>query len=278
MKKIAVLLTVFNRKQQTLFCLEQLFKQYIPAEYGINVYLTDDGCTDGTAQAVFEKFPRKVNVIEGSGNLYWNRGMWTAWNSAINDGHYDYFLWLNDDTNLFEDAIANLINVSVAQNDKAIVVGATVDTLTHTCQTYGGRIGDNLIPCDGKNVECEHFNGNIVLVPEYVYSILGNLDYNLVHALGDYDYGWRARKKGIRIVQCGSVLGACDTHTHIDKWCDPSVPFSERWIYLHRPNGMPPSIIYYITRKHKGIVPALFTTIKVYLHCIFPRLWKKCIK
>ena len=52
MKTIAVLLTVFNRREKTIECLKNLFAQDIPAEYSIMVYLTDDGCTDGTPEAV----------------------------------------------------------------------------------------------------------------------------------------------------------------------------------------------------------------------------------
>lgn len=81
MKLIAVLLTVHNRKEKTLCCLQNLFKQKIPNGYQIEVYLTDDGCTDGTPEAVHEQFPA-VHIIKGDGSLFWNRGMYTAWDTA----------------------------------------------------------------------------------------------------------------------------------------------------------------------------------------------------
>ena len=47
MKTIAVLLTVFNRKEKTIQCLKRLYN-ILPLEgYLVDVYLTDDGCTDG---------------------------------------------------------------------------------------------------------------------------------------------------------------------------------------------------------------------------------------
>ena len=104
--RIAVLLTVFNRKKQTILCLDSLFRQEIPEDYSISVFLTDDGCTDGTTQAVLQQFPSKVNIIQGDGNLFWNRGMWTAWNIAAKEYDYDFYLWLNDDTVLKEGALA----------------------------------------------------------------------------------------------------------------------------------------------------------------------------
>lgn len=73
-KRIAVLLTVFNRRETTLTCLESLFSGSVPEGYSIEVYLTDDGCTDGTTDAVRERFP-DVRIVAGDGSLYWNRGM-----------------------------------------------------------------------------------------------------------------------------------------------------------------------------------------------------------
>lgn len=74
MKRIAVLLTVFNRKEQTLLCLQRLQDQPSPEEFKIVTYLTNDGCTDGTPEAVRREFP-DVHIINGDGNLFWNRGI-----------------------------------------------------------------------------------------------------------------------------------------------------------------------------------------------------------
>jgi GT2 family glycosyltransferase len=71
---IAVLLTCHNRKEKTLSCLTALFNCIVPDGYGFNVFLVDDACTDGTAEAIKEKFPQ-VNIIQETGNLCWNREM-----------------------------------------------------------------------------------------------------------------------------------------------------------------------------------------------------------
>ena len=73
MKSIAVLLTVFNRKEKTLQCLGNLYKQLPIQGYSVDIYLTNDGCTDGTPEAIAQKFP-EVNIIHSKGNLFWNRG------------------------------------------------------------------------------------------------------------------------------------------------------------------------------------------------------------
>lgn len=274
MKLIAALLTVFNRKEQTLLCLEKLFEQVIPKGYELHVYLTDDGSTDGTTTAIMEQFPNKVNILQGDGSLYWNRGMWNSWNRAVQENEYDFYLWLNDDTVLFERALVTLLQTSEHYSHEAITVGATVDTKTHQVLTYGGRTKSGKIAfCNSSDVEVDYFNGNIVLVPNSVYKVLGNLDYYFTHSKGDFDYGLRARKANICMIQCGMPLGECDAHINIDKWCDPIVPFNDRWKMLRRPNGMPPNETFYLNRKHYGLRSAIQAYITIHLRCFFPRLW-----
>lgn len=48
MKSIAVLLTVFNRKEKTLHALQNLFAQQLPEGVALEKYVVDDGCTHGT--------------------------------------------------------------------------------------------------------------------------------------------------------------------------------------------------------------------------------------
>ncbi len=271
MKTIAVLLTVFNRKETTLRCLDNLFKQEIPQGYSLDVFLTNDGCTDGTPEAVREGFPQ-VNVIEGNGNLFWNRGMWTAWNAAAKTKEYDFYFWLNDDTFLYKGAVSKLLESSQNHENKAIIVGACQDTATRSKITYGGYDKQGLVIPSGCDAEVLCINGNIVLVPKYVFKILGNLDYYYTHSKGDFDYSIRARRAGVKMYQVGVPLGACDLHPRLDKWCDPQIPFRERWKMLHKPNGMPPKEIFHL-EKQTSIIKALFHFVTVYTRCFIPSLW-----
>lgn len=272
MKYIAVLLTVYNRKEKTLQCLERLYVQLPLEGYHVDVYLTDDGCTDGTPNAVAAQFSQ-VNVIHANGDLFWNRGMWTAWNEAAKSKDYDYYLWLNDDTFVFDDMLVTLLDTACKTKDKAIIVGATEAT-DHSRITYGGRRHDGTIPNpDGQLVPVSYFNGNIVLVPQAVYHVLGNLDYYFTHSKGDFDYGVRAQQAGIDIFQAGKVLGLCDAHPTLDKWCNPAVPFMQRWKMLHRPNGMPPKETFHLEKRHFGLLKASFHYFTIYVRCLIPVLW-----
>lgn len=271
--RIAVLLTVFNRKVTTLSCLNNLTKQTGLENVRLDVYLTDDGCTDGTPEAVREQYP-EAHIIKGDGTLYWNRGMIAAWTEA-EKGDYDYYLLLNDDTILNPDALSRFIVTSNTHVDKAIIVGSCHSSDDITIQTYGARDKNfNLIHPDlAGNVKPVTFNANAVLIPRYVYQKLGTLDPIFHHSLGDFDYGLRAYKIGIEMVVSPGFIGECDTHPTIDKWADPTKSLSERWSHFMSPTGANPFEFFKFKRRHKGIVAACLTFCSNFVHVLFPSIW-----
>lgn len=274
MASIAVLITVFNRKETTLQCLQALRAQELSSEHTVTVYLTNDGCTDGTPEVVRKEHP-EVKVIDGDGTLFWNRGMNTAWAAAAKEKDYDFYLWMNDDTVVYPQMVSRLIEASASKGDKAIIVGAT-QSHDHHHQTYGGRLQKKgFLKLDGTLARVDYFNGNIVLVPKAVYMSLGNLDNYFSHRFGDYDYGLRARKARIEIWQVGEFLGECDEHPTLDKWCNPDVPFSQRWQMLWQPNGMPPHEVFHLEKRHLNVFTAAFHYCTTILHCCFPNYWKR---
>lgn len=271
MRSIAIIITVYNRRKQTIRCLKNLVSLQGINAFMFDVFITDGGSNDGTVEEVKKHFPEvDIEVREG---LFWNRGMYRSWERASNKKEYEYYLWLNDDVTLYDDCIQTLLAASVENSDKSIIVGATVDTVTKTKLTYGGRIeGRGIAPIDGNLVKVDHFNGNIVLVPSYVFERLGNLDYYYTHSKGDFDYGIRAKKAGIEVYQCGKALGECDVHPRIDKWCDPEVPLSQRLKMLYRPNGMPPHETFHLERQ-TNLIKAIFHYFTVHIRCVFPQIW-----
>ncbi len=275
MQTIAVLLTCFNRKEKTLKCLECLYAQLPVAGHEVDVYLTDDGCTDGTPDAVRTQFP-KVHIIEGDGNLYWNRGMHAAWTRAAETKDYDFYFWLNDDTMAYPDMLRTLLDTSGAFGDRCIVAGSTCSPHDPSRITYGGRTdkGTLLYPAD-RPLECDYFNGNIVLFPRYVYRKAGMNDPVFRHALGDFDYGLRAKKSGIRSIVAPGILGECEAHDSLPAWCDPRQPFIKRWKSFRSPLGHNPKEFFIYACRHQGFALACFHYFTNHLRVVFPKLWKK---
>lgn len=270
-------MTVFNRKDTTIRCLSDLeLQDYDKKNIHLDIYLTDDGCTDGTPEMVREKFPY-VNIIKGNGNLYWNRGMYYAWCSAAKKD-YDFYIWLNDDTFLYKDAIARLFNESENFKHEAIVVGSTCEVGNPTKITYGGWQNSKLHTDLSKHQKCDTINGNIVLIPKSVYAILGTNDPYFRHAAGDTDYGLRAKENGVPVYTGIGIFGECNLHEHAVVWMDPSNPFKKRWRNFLSPTGNNPFEFFYFKRKHFGILPACFIFITNWVHFFFPWFWPNSYK
>lgn len=203
--RISVLITSYNRRDLTLRCLKSIFNSS-SGNVEIEVYLVIDGSDDGTAERVRMLFPQ-VRIISGSGNLYWNGGMMLAWQCAIGR-HTDFYLWLNDDTELKLNAIEKLI-LSYRSNEKCspktIVVGRTVSVDGRT--TYGGYVRNSRLSrlsfrhLRDDETSCVTFNGNCVLIPACATDDIGLLCGGFTHAFGDNDYGLRATRAGYRIIE-----------------------------------------------------------------------------
>jgi GT2 family glycosyltransferase len=270
---IAVLITVHNRKEQTLKCLDALFSCILPDEYKLDVFLVDDGSTDGTSNAIKERF-LQVNIIQGTGNLFWNRGMYLAWETAVKANDYDYYLWLNDDTYLYPNAITELIYACITTNNNALIC-STLQSAISGKATYGGlRKGCLLVP-NGKLQECETINGNCVLVPRDIYQKAGNLDYVFRHAIGDLDYGYRVGKAGFRLYIMPNYLGTCEKHSSRPKWCLKSTPLRKRIKSLYSPLGYAEPIPFFIYEKrHFGLFIAIKHFISLHIRILCPQLRK----
>lgn len=271
MNKIAVLLTVHNRKSKTLSCLDSLFKAKLPAGYVFDVYLTDDGCTDGTPEAIRELFPY-VNIIKGDGNLYWNRGMYTAWKEAAKC-KYDFYLWLNDDIEFFTNFLELIIDTSQTYNNLEIIVGATKSKQTGEF-TYGGRyIDGSAIEPNNKCHMVDMANGNCLLIPSYVFNKIGLMDSFYKHDKGDSDYSLMAKKNNIKIIQAFEYIGYCERHTKIPVWLDTNISLFQRLKYMHGVFGAQPKEVFYFENKHFGLIKAIKKIISNYCRCICPTLW-----
>lgn len=272
MQSIAVLLTVYNRKIKTLNCLHNLFSQLPLEGYQVDVYLTNDGCTDGTPEAICQQFPQ-VHIIHGNGNLFWNRGMYIAWQeAALKD--YDFYLWLNDDTILLPNALKTLLINSNSKQNQAIIVAANRATKEEKV-TYSGHNKNGMIAPNGTLQHCDTFNGNCVLIPRYVYQKLGNLDWKFRHAIGDLDYGYRAKKIGISIYVSSEYLGVCDNNPQLPAWTRKEISLIKRIKNLYSPLGYAePISFFYFEKRHFGLITAIKHFISIHIRVLFPQLWK----
>ena len=122
--RVAILITSHNRRELTLASLDSLFRQHRIEDVETEVFLVDDGRTDGTGKAVRSRYP-SIHVLEGDGTLYWNGGMRLAFATAI-QGEFDAYVLFNDDTILYKDALERVVSLArdrLALSEPAIGCG-----------------------------------------------------------------------------------------------------------------------------------------------------------
>lgn len=266
---ISFLLTCHNRKEKTLLCLERLYSQKYVAEINVEVFLVDDGSTDGTGESVKRDFPL-VHVINGNGSLFWNRGMLLAWQHALVESDCEYAIWLNDDTMLFPSAL-NIIMKCVVNHPNSIIVGTVSDKEGKV--SYGGyQIKNVLLKPENKELPCVLFNGNVVLVPRTVSDKIGLLDNHFSHAMGDFEYGRRANRYGISTFAT-PIIGQCDRNGEYVRWMDVKYSVWTRLKMLYSPLGENPFEVFYY-EKSESLPRALFLFCYLNLKAVFPRLLK----
>lgn len=256
-------------------CLTDLHEAVVPDGFMFEVFLVNDASTDGTSERVKTAFP-DVNLVQGDGNLYWNRGMIKAWETAATNGDWDYYLWLNDDTYLFPSAFSELLEISYQFHDESIVCGSTISNETGEL-TYGGRFenGQLITPEDTSRV-CYYINGNCVLVPKFVFSRVGMLDAFFTHALGDFDYGFRAKKIGISTVATKVPIGSCERNELPPVWCRDNISFFERLRNLYSPLASSHPVKFFVFRlRYFGCRKALINLFSIHFRLLFPGMNRK---
>ncbi len=277
---IAALLTCHNRKEKTISSLRKLINQEGISDVDMQIYLVDDGSTDGTGSAVSEIFPQ-VKILQGDGTLYWNGGMRYAFSEAMKN-NYDYYLWLNDDTLLNNNAIKILLRTSqeikmVSKKD-VIVTGTVKDSETGKVN-YGGRIQKSklqplvflLVQNNSEPQRCDTYNGNVVLIPNVVAEKIGNisLEFSKQHG-GDFDYGLRAKYAGFESWVAPGIIAECPSNSIEGTIFDKSLSLKERSKQMRTPKGVPPAKEWMIfTKRHGGFLWPYYW-IRTFIRVLFP--------
>ena len=275
--KVAILLTCFNRKSQTLNCLKNMQLSIDDFQkYKFDAFLVDDGSSDGTSEAVKLNFP-EINIILGNGNLYWNQGMRLAWKTAIEKHEYNFYIWLNDDTLIDENGISHLFECYFESykdtGDETIITGACRND-TEGKFSYGGRTDVGPVFPSGRVQDCKYINGNFVLIPKKIIADIGILSNDYTHAMGDFDFGLSALRNGYNLATTKRYVATCPNNIGIPIWCNPQVHLMERWKHFHSPLGLNIQE-YKIFVKKNWPINSFRYILKAYVKCLIPTIYHK---
>jgi GT2 family glycosyltransferase len=206
--RVELVTPVHNRREITLQCLRSLSRVDCNG-LDLHINVVDDGSTDGTSQAIRDRFP-EVNLIEGDGNLWYTAGTNLGIKAALANSP-DYILCFNDDSIFDEHAIKRLVDCA-ERNPNAVIGGLLLlwDTphrvfqvAPHWNTMRGGwqHLQEQTVWTVPENEwPVEMIVGNCVLYPSQIFDRFGFPDPEISAQYGDAEFTTRVRKAGWRLL------------------------------------------------------------------------------
>lgn len=107
---VNVVIVSYNTREFTLHCLRSVYEQ--TRDVSFEVFVVDNASADGSAEAIAAEFPQVRLIANGA-----NRGFAAANNQALRLARGDYFLLLNPDTLVLDNAIGKMVHYMDAHRD-----------------------------------------------------------------------------------------------------------------------------------------------------------------
>lgn len=206
--KVSIVAPIHNRRDITLQCLKSL-ERINKDQIEVDVYIVDDGSTDGSSAAIREFYPQ-VNIIEGNGDLWYTEGTNVGIRKAL-EGKADYILAINDDS-VFDHEFLNFLVQTARQHPKSVVGPLLLlwnepHKLFQTAPIWSTFAGGWkhwqkqtvwTVPSDPWEVDL--IVGNCVLYPASAFQNCGLMDSKRFPNFGDAEYTPRLKRAGYKLI------------------------------------------------------------------------------
>lgn len=225
--KCAVVVPVFNRRKITLHCLDSLASLDTRKFY---IIVVDSGSTDGTREAIRERFS-DVILVEATSESWWA----AATNLGIKEAEKlgcDYVITCNDDNYIPPQSLQQLLDTA-AKNPRAIIAATVCYYNERDKVLFAGRkrsrLTDRFFYLDNSRKyselekgirEVDLLQGMCTLFPMQVFMEAGYFDeQTFPHLFADDDLALRAKKCGYSLlVDTESVIYNDHTKTGINPY------------------------------------------------------------
>jgi len=211
--KVAIIILNWNGKDNTLECLESVYKIDYPL---FEVILVDNDSSDETVSEVKKKYPNTKIVINSS-NLGYAEGNNVGAKYALGRG-CEYFLLLNNDAIVKEDIISEFLKAFQSLPDAGIL-GAKIcryyekNALDHLGGKWSSEnarfhlIGDHLLPKEVPyKQKLDYVCGCAIFIKKEVVEKIGLFDKRFFLFWEEADLCYRCRKAGFEIYSIGSAI------------------------------------------------------------------------
>jgi GT2 family glycosyltransferase len=257
---------VHNRLGFTRKCLGAL---KLSTWASIEIFVVDDGSTDGTREALEAEYP-EVTVLPGNGRLWWTGAMATAigtLKARFQPG--EFVMSVNNDTEVEPSTVSQLIEVSTAHGRGIVAAAARKEDGRYVAAgarlPFDRTLGSSLGLCqeEGKGelsvVEADTVFGRATLIPVEAFDVAGNYRAReFPQYWGDSDFSLRAQRAGIRqlitfstIVRCAEDARTTGLHyipqrsvtlreaarMLFSRRSNLCVLYAARFMWLHAPEG-----------------------------------------
>ena len=262
--ELALVTTCHNRCSLTYNSLKSLFRGLDKVEdVNYNLFITDDGSTDGTSKMILENF-NNVIITNGDGSLYWNHGIIKSWQMVIELNYQvDGYLIFNDDVIFRPESVKAFISRFrdlMKLNKEVVLVGSVMNDATNQI-SYGGLLNKNkyysklrfkkILNLDSVSY-CDTMNMNCIIVSKSVVTNHGILDPKFLHGLGDIDYGLRLKKSNVGLSMFSDYVGYCRSNKKENTWQDPNLSKIIRLKKMLSVKGLPLRNRFIFCRRHGG--------------------------
>lgn len=217
---VSVLIVSYRTRELTLSCLNSIFAASYDLPY--EVIIIDNASSDGSAEAIAEQYPQARLVA-----LTQNIGFAAATQMAANMATGRYFLLLNPDTVVLNEAIKTLYSFAEARSDAGIYGGRTLNAdMSLNPQSCWGRPTLWSVTCQALGLsalghctnwfnpeamgawrrdtvrEVDIVSGCFLMIRSELWRKLGGFDRDFFMYGEDTDLCLRARQVGARCLIC----------------------------------------------------------------------------
>lgn len=243
MKPIGIVICNYNKSEFVLECIQSVLES---TEQNFDIYVVDNASTDDSVEQIKKKYGNQVNLIENDENLGGSGGFNTGLR-VVRDKGYQYFMCLDDDALVDENAIHTLYHYMEEHPDVGMAgcrvyhtqmpeyiqqCGLIIDFKRCTIQTlYADTPEDGTLPdvisCDAAATCALMVRGSVIRETDVGIMPEDNFIY-----WDDTEWGHRVHLAGYHIVTLGSAKALHQMGANVKK----STTFTNYYMWRNRIN------------------------------------------